>query len=149
VSSRWDIGFSGTKIVFNGGVSGPGQAQAQVIDSTFSEVTTAPASGYVADGANASCALGGLVLCPLSGQGWYRYVPFSADPNDGGFISPLPGRTIVVRNADGRTYSKVRITSYYQGGLADAQIIPSSRGRYYTFDFVTQPDGSRDFTTQP
>jgi len=145
-STAWDIGFQGQRIIFNGGTSGPGSAAAQLVEATFGEVTEAPADGYLADGANAACS-SGFVLCPVSGQGWYTYVPFSADPNDGGFLSPRAGRTIVLRNADGATYSKVRITSYYQGGLTDAQITPTSPSRYYSFEFIHQPDGSRNFQT--
>lgn len=145
-STAWDVGFQGQRIIFNGGTSGPGQAQAQVVAQTFAQVTEAPASGYLADGANAACT-SGFVLCPVSEQGWYTYVPFSTNPNDGGYLSPIAGRTIVLRNADGQTYSKLRITSYYQGGLSDAQITPTSRSRYYSFEYVTQPDGSRSFLT--
>lgn len=153
-STAWDIGFRGTTIIFNGGVSGPGQAQAQLLTEAFAAVTEAPASGYVADGANTTCppvqTPGGpvpgstLVICTGAGNGWYTYNPF---PTGGGYITPTAGRTIVVRTAGGAGYSKVRILSYYRGNPDPATITPATEERFYTFEFVTQTDGSRSFTT--
>lgn len=151
-STAWDVGFQGQRIIFNGGASGPGAAVAQLVNTPFDLLTEAPATGYLADGANAACTTGGLVLCPVTGDddAWYTYVLFvPGDQQQGGFLSPRAGYSIVLRLADGETYAKLRIKSYYQGSLADGQIVPTSRGRYYTFDFVTQPDGSRSFTTTP
>lgn len=153
-STAWDIGFRGTTVIFNGGTSGPGQAQAQILTQPFAEVTEAPASGYVADGSNTTCPQvqtpGGpvpgstLAICTGAGNGWYSYVPF---PTGGGYIIPTAGRTIVVRNADGVSYSKVRFLGYYQGNPDPATITPTSIERHYTFEFVTQTDGSRSFVT--
>ncbi len=140
-STAWDIGFQGQRLIFNGGISGPGQAAAQIVDSTFAEVTVAPASGYVRDGENTACPTGPLAVCFGSDNGWYNY---NSALN---LVTPLAGRTIVVRNADGATYSKVRILNYYQGNPDPSTITPASVGRYYTFEFVYQPDGSRTFET--
>ena len=153
-STAWDIGFRGSTIIFNGGTSGPGQAQAQLLTQPFAEVTEAPATGYIADGQNGTCPAvqtpGGpvpgstLVICTGSNNGWYAYNPF---PTGGGYLSPIAGRTIVVRNADGQSYSKVRILSYYQGNPEPSAITPTTPERFYSFEFVTQPDGSRSFLT--
>lgn len=146
-STAWDIGFRGQTIIFNGGTSGPGQAQAQLLTRAFAEVTEAPADGYLADGTNESCA-SRFVLCPVATQGWYNYTLFvPGNQQAGGYLTPIAGRTIVVRNADGVSYSKVRIVSYYQGNPDPATITPTSIERHYTFEFVTQTDGSRSFVT--
>ena len=57
-----------------------------------------------------------------------------------GAITPIAGRTIVLTTGEGG-YAKVRILSYYRGNPAT----PSGDSRYYTFEYVVQPDGSRDF----
>lgn len=154
-STAWDIGFRGTTVIVNGGTSGPGQARAQIVTTPFADLTEAPANGYLADGENTCPAGQGgpgapYAVCTGSGNGWYTYVPF---PTGGGYIVPTAGRTLVVRNADGQTYSKVRFVSYYQGNPEPSTITADTAERFYTFDFVTQPDGSRNFetttTTQP
>ncbi len=148
-STAWDIGFRGTTVIVNGGTSGPGQARAQIVATPFAELTMAPTDGYLADGQNTCPAGQGgpgapYAVCTGSGNGWYSYVPF---PTGGGYIVPTAGRTLVVLNADGRTYSKVRFVSYYQGNPDPATITTTSLERFYTFDFVTQLDGSLSFDT--
>ena len=145
-STAWDIGFSGTTIIVNGGTSGPGEAEAQVLTEAFADVTEAPADGYVADGENTCPAVetpGGtfpgrpLAVCTGSDNGWYNY---SSDTN---LIVPVPGRTIALRTTDG-DYAKLRILSYYLGNPAEPG---TTESRYYTFEYVLQPDGSRDFSS--
>lgn len=136
-STKWDIGFRGTTIIFNGGTSGPGQGAAQVLsDTLFAEVTAAPEGGYVADGSN-TCT-GGYAVCTGSGSGWYNY------DSSQNLITPIAGRTIVLRTAVG-THAKVRILNYYQGNPSTPN--PSLPSRYFTFEYVVQPDGSRGFET--
>lgn len=144
-STAWDIGFSGTTIVLNGGTSGPGETVAQILTEAFADVTEAPAGGYVADGENECPAVetpGGtfpgrpLAVCTGSGNGWYSY---SSDTN---IIVPIPGRTIVLRTTGG-DYAKLRILSYYRGNPVEPG---TTESRYYTFEYVLQADGSRDFT---
>lgn len=148
-TTKWDVGFRGTTIIFNGGTSGPGQAGAQILPAAFADVTEAPAAGYVLDGANTCPAVQGrpgapYAICSGSGVGWYTYVPF---PTGGGYIVPTAGRTIVVRGADGVSYSKVRLLSYYRGNPAPATITPATEERYFTFEHVTQTDGTRSFAS--
>lgn len=120
-SAAWDIAFQGTNVIANesngGGI--------QVVTGAFEEVTEAPEGGY------AGALPGG------SGNSWYTYNPQTNT------VTPTPGRTIVVRTPDA-LYAKVRIVSYYEG--APAEIDPfEDASRYYTFDYVLQPDGSRSF----
>lgn len=129
-STEWDIALKATTILTNSGTSGPGNGGAQVLETLFEDVTEAPASGYATDAADAHAIPTG------SGNGWYNYNPQT------NLITPIPGRVIVVRCADG-TYAKLRILSYYEG----APETPTSddASRYYTFEYVHQPDGSRRF----
>lgn len=146
-STAWDVGFRGTTIIFNGGTSGPGEGAAQLLAQPFAEVTEAPATGYAADGANTCPAVetpGGTfpgapyALCTGSDNGWYTYNPQQ------NLIVPIPGRTVVLTTGEG-DYAKLRILSYYQGNPNPPD--PQVPGRYYTFEYVVQPDGSRDFET--
>jgi hypothetical protein len=124
-STQWDLGFRGTEIIANGGDEGPGEGGLQIVSGAFEDVTEAPAEGYAA------------ALPPGSGNGWYNY-------NPGTFtVTPIPGRVLVVRTADGR-YARVRILSYYRGN-PDVIDPFTDADRYYTFDYVFQPDGSRSF----
>ncbi len=127
-STRWDLAFRATSVLVNGGVSGPGQGAAVVIARPFEEVTEAPADAeFLVD------AEGAPAVASSQG-GWYNYNPATH------VVTPVPGRTLVVRTADGR-YAKLRIVSYYQDN--PDEIDGSSSSRYYTFDYVFQPDGSR------
>jgi hypothetical protein len=69
-----------------------------------------------------------------SGNGWYNY--------DGATntISPIAGRVVMIKTADGK-YAKMEIISYYK----DAPVAPTSAtaDRYYTFRYIYQPDGSK------
>ena len=132
-TAAWDVAFRGTTILVNGGTSGPGQGGVQVLTATFDEVTEAPADGYRQDAAGAPAIPGG------SGNGWYNY---DAPTNT---ITPIPGRVLVVRTADGR-YAKLRILSYYRGNPATVDPL-ADEARYFTFEYVFQPDGSRRFET--
>ncbi len=144
-STAWDIGFKGSTIIFNGGTSGPGEGSAQIVNETFASVAVAPESGYVADGSNTSCPSvqmpGGTfpgssyAICTGSDNGWYNY--------DGAILTPLAGRTIALTTGEGN-YAKVRILSYYR----DMPVAPTqqSPSRYFTFEYVVQPDGSRNLS---
>lgn len=129
-SVNWDIGLQGTNIIVNGGSSGPGTGGAQVVEGIFEEVSEAPSSGWLVDGNQ------GMAILPGSGNGWYNYNPVSM------VISPIPGKVILVRTADGR-FAKIKFISYYKGA-PDAPTA-ESEARFITFDYVFQPDGSRLF----
>ena len=156
-STRWDIGFRGTSIIVNGGTSGPGQGAAVITTGEaglFDSFTSVPDSlTFRIDGAAASACPGRntpggpvpgvpLAICGGSDNGWYNY----NQPQN--LITPLPGRTIFVRTADGQGYAKVQIQSYYRG--APAVPVTSGAGadqdRTYTFRYVVNPAG-RSFST--
>lgn len=128
-SAKWDIGFRGTTIIVNGGISGPGNGGAIVMEGVFEELAMAPESGFDVDSAEKYAVPSG------SGNGWYNYNPAIM------VLSPIPGRFLVVRTADGR-YAKVKILSYYRG--APESVDPfTDVERYFTFEYIFQPDGSR------
>lgn len=129
-TTGWDLAFKGTTILVNGGVSGPGNGAAQVVDGVFADVTEAPADGWAQDSPD------GYAIPTGSGNGWYSYNPATQ------IVAPIPGRVLLIRTADGR-YAKVSMISYYQG--APDTPAAESTARYLTFDYVFQPDGSRSF----
>ena len=143
-STRWDIGFKGSTLIFNGGTSGPGEGSAQIIADAFTSIVMAPESGYVQDGSNTCPSFdtpGGTfpgspyAICTGDRNGWYDY--------DNAILTPLAGRTIALTTGDGN-YAKLRILSYYK----DSPTAPTfeSPARYFTFEYVVQPDGSRNLS---
>lgn len=140
-TTEWDIAFSSTFIIVNNGTSGPGQSGAVILDVPFEEVTTAPSEGYNIDTESQYAIPTG------SGNGWYNYTGGNEPVRA---VLPLPEKTIVVRTATGN-YAKVDILSYYKGNpdtSTDEFANPDTRppGRYYTFRYVIQTDGSRDLS---
>lgn len=131
-SANWDIAFQGTTIWINGGAVRFGDGGAYIHIGTFDELTEIPESQtFEVDESEADLAIPGG-----SGNGWYNYNPMANS------ITPIPGRVLVIRTADGR-FAKLEILSYYQG--APAEPAPGIPSRYYTFRYVFQPDGSRSF----
>ena len=126
-STKWDVAFRGTTILVNGGTSGPGQGQAQIVTKLFEELTTAPTTDYKSDAAT------GKAIPTGSGNGWYTY-----DSNTH-LISATPGRIIALKTATGK-YAKMEIKSYYKG--APATPTTSTPSGYYNFRFIYQADGS-------
>lgn len=124
-TTKWDIGFKATTIIINGGSSGPGKAEGQVITGVFNQLAAAPESGYAADAA-AKKAI----------TGWYSY------NMETHVISPVTGAIIVLKTANGN-YAKLEVTSYYK----DAPATPdqNSASRYYNFRFAYQANGTRNF----
>ena len=129
-TTKWDIGFKTTTIIFNGGTSGPGNAGVIIKDALFSEVKVADESGYVQDNASAKAIPTG------SDNGWYNY---SGDPTH--LITPLAGKVFVVKTATGN-YAKFQVISYYKD--APATPVYTEGSKYYTIRYVYQPDGSKD-----
>ena len=127
-STKWDIAVRATTILVNGGTSGPGKGQAQVVEGLFSTLTSAPETGYQQDGATKAIPTG-------SGKGWYNYDATTH------LISPIAGKVIMLRTATGN-YAKLEVVSYYKD--APATPAATSPSGYYTFRYLYQPDGSRN-----
>jgi hypothetical protein len=136
-STKWDIGFKDTKIIVNGGTSGPGQGGAFVYVGTFNDLTSVPAdSTFKVD------ATPNFAITAANNSGWYFY---NAPVN---LVTALPGRVLVFRTATGR-YAKVEILNYYKGGTTPAATDPDAvkiyNQRYYTFKYSYQADGTTNF----
>lgn len=120
-STEWDIAFRSVDVVVNGGSNGPGEGAAYVAEKPFQDVTevnTDSLDGHAVDD-------------------WYTY-----NANGNNIIRPKPGRTLVVRSADGESYAKIRILSYYEG-TPDDPAESDAESRHYTFEYVIQDDGTR------
>lgn len=126
-SEEWDIGFQRTKVKLNGGISGPGMGSAIMLtETTFEEVTVAPADGYNSDSEET------LAIVAQSEKGWYIY---TGPPTH--WVLPLEDRVFVIKAADG-TYAKIRFLGYYKDNENKVD------SGYATFEYVHQPDGSRN-----
>lgn len=119
-STEWDIAVQSVDIIVNGGSKGPGEGAAYVAEKAFQNVNEVDTDRLT------STVLGE----------WYTY-----NANGNNIIRPKPGRTIVVRSADGESYAKIRIQSYYEGA-PDNPAESDAESRYYTFEYVIQDDGT-------
>jgi hypothetical protein len=130
-TANWDVAFSATTVIFNGGTKGPGTVSAQfVTPSTFEAITTAPSTGYS--------------LNILSGSGsWYNYYPGS-DNSGPHTILPIENKMIVAKLANGR-YVKIQILNYYQGAPSDVPTTGAPYtgvGKYYSFKYTMSDETS-------
>jgi len=136
-SNRWDLGFRGTTIITNSGSSGPGQGGAFVWTGLFADLKSVPADSTIRVDAAPNYAI------PVgSGRAWYTYSQAEQ------LVRPIPGKILVIRTASGK-FAKVEILNYYKGGVTPAVTEPDSvkykLQRHYTFRYILQPNGSRDF----
>jgi len=133
--SEWDVAFRGTSIIVNGGTSlgsadepeRTGDAGVYIFDGTMTEMTAVETSLIIQDSAD------GYAITSGSGNGWYTY---AGAPTY--LISPTPGKILVFRTRDGK-YAKMEILSYYLGAPENPDAF-SDPSRYYTFNYVYQPN---------
>lgn len=133
--SEWDVAFRGTTIIVNGGTSlgsadepeRTGDAGVYIFDGTMAEMTAVETSLIIQDSAD------GYAITSGSGNGWYTY---AGAPTY--LISPTPGKILVFRTRDGK-YAKMEILSYYLGAPENPNAM-SDPSRYYTFNYVYQPN---------
>ena len=137
-STKWDIGFKDSKIITNGGKSGPGNGGAFIYFGTFDELAVVPTDSIF----KLDDVLPNYAITWGNNRGWYVY----NQPVN--LLTPLPGRILVIRTATGK-YAKVEILNYYKGGTTPAATDPEpvkiSTQRYYTFKFAYQADGTKRF----
>lgn len=124
-SAKWDIAFKATTIIINGGSSGPGKGEAQVITGVYNNLAVAPETGYKSDAAATKAV-----------AGWYSYNMTTH------IITPVAGAIIVLKTASGK-YAKLEVSSYYKDAPATPDL--NSPSRFYSFRYVYQADGSRNF----
>jgi len=120
-STEWDIAVQSVDIIVNGGSRGPGEGAVYTATEAFQDVTEVKTDS----------------LTGHTVEDWYSY-----NTNGNNIVRPKPGRTHVVRTADGESYAKLRILSYYEGA-PDNPAESGAESRYYTFEYVLQDDGAR------
>ena len=133
--SEWDVAFRGTSIIVNGGTSlgsadepeRTGDAGAYIFDGTMADMTAVEISLISQDSSE------GYAIASGSGNGWYTY---AGPPTH--LINPTPGKILVFRTRDGK-YAKMEILSYYLGAPENPDAF-SDPSRYYTFNYVYQPN---------
>ena len=137
----WDIAFRGTSIIVNGGISlgtndepeRNGDAGVYIFNGTLAEMVVVDTSLITQDSSE------GYAIASGSGNGWYTY---TGPPTY--LINPTPGKILVFRTRDGK-YAKMEILSYYLGAPENPDAF-SDPSRYYTFNYVYQPnEGVTDF----
>jgi hypothetical protein len=125
-STTWDLGFQSINVLVNNGEGGPGNAAAYVAEERFQDVEQADTDKLSTSEAQDK----------ELNTDWYNY-----NANGNNIVRPEPGRTIVVRTADGDQYAKIRMDSYYKGAPDDLSE-SDAPSRYYTFDYVISDDPS-------
>ncbi|NAW52280.1 hypothetical protein GNY06_13135 [Elizabethkingia argentiflava] len=133
-TDKWDIGFSTTKIIINGGKIRKGKGAATIVKGSFEDIKSAPDDKtFKVDNAEND-----LAITTGSGNGWYTYNMTKHT------IHPIPGNIIVIKTGDGK-YAKIQIMSYYKGAPANIPDESKDSG-YYTFKFALQTNGSNIFS---
>ncbi len=129
-TDQWDVGFKGSTLIVNGGANRVGKGGAFLVKGDFEALKNVPdGAQFTVDESDEKTA-----IPKGSGNGWYEYIFTTHE------IKPLPNTVLLIRTADER-YAKMVIESYYR----DIEGETDSPGRYYTFRYVFQPDGTRNF----
>jgi hypothetical protein len=137
---NWDIAFRGLRVIVNGGSKygltdepeRTGNASLAVVKNEFNKLKEAPVeSEFKQDGS------GVYAITANGGDDWYTYNRLNHQ------VTANAGTIIVVKTVEGN-YVKMEILSYYKDNPAD--ITGSSEGRYYTFNYVYNPNvGDKSF----
>ena len=137
---NWDIAFSGTTIIVNGGesynVDQPervGNAAVYIATGLMSDIRTVDLTKLEQDNVSGPAIIDDL---GISEQGWASYDMSTH------ILSPIPGRILVFRTHDNK-YAKMEILYFYD----TPNPIPSEGdfGGFYTFNYVCQLDGTPAF----
>ena len=137
---NWDVAFSGTTIIVNGGdsynVNQPeriGNAAVYIAIGVMSDIKTVDVGKLTQDN-----ELGPAIIDDLgiSGQGWASY------NHESHILSPIAGKILVFRTHDNK-YAKMEILYYYDS--EDPQPSQGDYGGFYTFNYVYQSNGSINF----
>ncbi len=135
IHDNWDVAFSGTTIIVNGGdsysVNQPertGNAAVYIATGVMTDIRTVDLSKLEQDNISGPAIVDDL---GISGNGWASYDMSTH------IISPIAGRILVFRTHDNK-YAKMEIVYYYDSPNPD----PSNGdyGGYYTFNYVYQPN---------
>ena len=130
---NWDLGLKGLSIIVNSGISGDGDAEAAIVQGVFEQYNSIPETVQLK-----SDTTEGLAIPTGSGNGWYNYNMTTHT------VSPQPGNILIVKTNAGN-YVKMEILSYYEDNPPLNEVDITTPSAYYTFQYVLQPDGSREF----
>jgi hypothetical protein len=137
---NWDVAFSGTTIIVNGGdsysVSQPdriGNAAVYIATGVMSDIRTVDLSKLEQDNTSGPAIIDDL---GISEQGWASYDMSTH------ILSPIPGRILVFRTHDNK-YAKMEILYFYDTNSPDPS--EGDFGGYYTFNYVYQSTGEINF----
>ena len=137
---NWDVAFSGTTIIVNGGdsynVSQPertGNAAVYIATGVMSDIKIVDINKLEQDNASEPAIIDDL---GISEQGWASY-DISTH-----ILSPIPGRILVFRTHDNK-YAKMEIIYFYDS--PEPQPLEGDFGGFYTFNYVYQLDGTTAF----
>jgi len=137
---NWDVAFSGTTIIVNGGdsysVNQPertGNSAVYIATGIMSDIRTVDLTKLEQDNASGPAIIDDL---GISEQGWASYDMSTH------ILSPTAGKVLVFRTHDNK-YAKMEILYFYD----TPNPIPSEGdfGGFYTFNYVCQLDGTTAF----
>ncbi len=127
-TTKWDIGFRGSEVILNSGISGPGNAAAFVFNGLLSELKVVPTDSTFKQDATGNYAIG---------KTWYNYDPVAM------VLTPKPGKIFVIRTSDNK-FVKMEVLSYYKNSPTSPNAFTDA-ARYYSFRYVYQGNGTTKF----
>lgn len=125
-SIKWDFGLRFTTFILNSNAYGPGSAGAILQNSIYSNVASAPASGYAYDTTTSQKG--------IKDGSWYDYNPTTHA------FSPKAGQTFIFRTADSKYVKMELLAVDYEPFVG-----PTPVRLIYRFRYTYQANGSTDF----
>ena len=140
IHDNWDVAFSGTTIIVNGGdsynVNQPertGNAAVYIATGVMSDIRTVDLSKLEQDNTSGPAIVDDL---GISGNGWASYDMSSH------ILSPIAGKVLVFRTHDNK-YAKMEILNFYD--TPNPISSEGDFGGFYTFNYVYQSTGEINF----
>ena len=136
-SEAWDIAFSVTSVMLNGGLAGPGGVAGYCVcqneTATNEQVLAMTAASELADFEGVTSVPAGITwieeeLTPAF-SGWYT--------GSGATAAADPAKVFLVRLADGESYAKLRV--------ADLEDPTAAAPGTITFEYAVQPTSADEF----
>lgn len=126
-STRWDFALRFTKFIVNSQASGPGNAGVMMQDGIYSDIKSAPTSGYSYDTTATRLA--------IKDGSWYDYNSLTRS------LTPKAGKVFIFRTADGLRYAKMQLLSVDYAPFVG--MVPTTL--LYKFQYTYQPNGTTSF----
>lgn len=126
-SDKWDFAIRFARIIVNSQASGPGQAGVIMKDGIFSQIDSAPATGYAFDTTQTRLA--------IPDGSWYDY-----NVRTHAFI-PKAGKVFIFRTGNGKNYAKMQFLSVDYAPFTGR--VPTTL--LYKFEYTYQPGNGNSF----